>query len=84
MESARINPKNPQGDYLLRPTWSVAQVDFRLYVIRCDFKLTSPKGCSSRVSTSRLRRPRVFIFYENIFIRALRPSLMGGWMKGLV
>ena len=21
MESARINPKNPQGDYLLRPTY---------------------------------------------------------------
>ena len=23
MESARINPKNPQGDYLLRPTYDL-------------------------------------------------------------
>ena len=23
MESARINPKNPQGDYLLRPSYDV-------------------------------------------------------------
>ena len=25
MESARVNPKNPQGDYLLRPTYCLAE-----------------------------------------------------------
>ena len=27
MESARINPKNPQGDYLLRPTCACFHVE---------------------------------------------------------
>ena len=27
MESARVNPKNPQGDYLLRPTYCLTESD---------------------------------------------------------
>ena len=34
MESARINPKNPQGDYLLRPTYDLLdQIRLLLYLI---------------------------------------------------
>ena len=34
MESARMNPKNPQGDYLLRPTY-----DLLAYLLRLTYLL---------------------------------------------
>ena len=38
MESARINPKNPQGDFLLRPTFDLLDQIRLVYEILTSFQ----------------------------------------------
>ena len=44
MESARINPKNPQGDYLLRPTYDLTGSNKIVHLLEAFSKTLGGKG----------------------------------------
>ena len=44
MESARINPKNPQGDYLLRPTYDLTGSNKIVHLLEAFCKISGGKG----------------------------------------
>ena len=44
MDSARVNPKNPQGDYLLRPTYDLTGSNKIVHLLEAFSKTLVGKG----------------------------------------